>query len=54
MVTLNCDGTMTVKKEGSDANSKNSAAKNGLVIPVQTIAPTVRASEKQQDITSPF
>jgi len=54
MVMQNCDGTMTVRKDGSDANSKDSAAKNGLIIPAQAIAPTVRASEKQQGIISPF
>jgi hypothetical protein len=54
MVTLNRDGTMTIKMKAASVNSKDAETKNELVIPAQVIAPTVRAAEKQQDETSPF
>jgi hypothetical protein len=54
MVTQNPDGTMTVKKDASNGNPKNSGGKMGLVIPAQVIVPTARTAEKQPDGTSPF
>ena len=54
MVTLNSDGTMIVKRKAASGNSKDAESKDGLGIPAQVIAPTVRAKEKQQDTTSPF
>jgi hypothetical protein len=54
MVTLNSDGTMIVKRKAASGNSKDAESKDGLGIPAQVIAPTVRAKEKQQDATSPF
>ncbi len=48
MVTLNPDGTITVKKESSNGDAGDGGVGNGLVIPAQIILPTVRTVEKQQ------
>jgi hypothetical protein len=44
MITQNPDGTFTVQKEPP----KDAKVFNGLVIPPQVVAPTVRIPEKKQ------
>ena len=51
IVIQNADGTITVKKDVLNGAPNSGGVKNGLVIPAQIIAPTVRTSNKPPDGT---